>query len=193
MAFLTSSRSAFNINILDTNTTGSNDADITNIVNILNQRNLQSYSIILEGENYDLRNGSYTPITFSTGMGSIVDASFGVPISFKRSNINNLQFSIIGDIDETFTIYGDDINEGIIVDVNSNTISDIDGVKYLSYDHTFTGVMINSNNNVSRSIYIKTEGKHTSSLVRIRIAINIVNFDTIVDTYNSASGDNIQI
>jgi hypothetical protein len=54
-------------------------------------------------------------------------------------------------------------------------------------------VMINSNNNVSRSIYIKTEGKHTSSLVRIRIAINIVNFDTIVDTYNSASGDNIQI
>ena len=73
MAFLTSSRTAFNVHILDTNTSGSNDADITNINNILNQRNLQSYSIILEGENYELSNGSYTPITFSTGMGSKSD------------------------------------------------------------------------------------------------------------------------
>jgi hypothetical protein len=193
MAFLTSSRTAFNVHILDTNTSGSNDADITNINNILNQRNLQSYSIILEGENYELSNGSYTPITFSTGMGSIVDASFGVPVSYKRANINNIQFSIVGDIDETFTIYGDDINEGIVIDANSNTISFGDGKKHISYDHTISGVMINSNNSVSRSVYIKTEGKHTSSLVRIRIAINIVNFDTIVDTYNNASGENLQL
>lgn len=193
MALTTSNRTSFNLNVLDSNIIGSSDTDIDNIINILNQRNLQSYSIILEGENYELDDGTFTPITFSTGMGSIVDASFGVPISFKRANIENLQFSIYGDINETFTIYGDDINEGIVIDVNSGTVSEIDGVKYLSYDHTISGVLINSNNNVSRSVYIKTAGNHTSSYAKIRVAIKVVNFDTIVDSYNNASGENIQV
>lgn len=189
----TSNRTSFNLDVINTSSVGRNQDDITEILNILNQRNMQSYSIILEGENYELDDGTFTPITFSTGMGSIVDNLFGVPISFKRANIDNVKLSIVGDFTETITIYGDNIDDGIVIDINTDNIFNNNGVKYLNYDHKITGVLINSNNNVNRSVFIDVAGTHISSYVKIRIAVNIVNFGSMVETYNIVTGSELNI
>ena len=189
MSFSTSNRTSFNSNFIDTNTVGNNKTDISNIISILNQRNLQAYAILLEGENYEKDDGTFTEITFSTGMGSIVNSTFGVPISFTRANIRSIQVVIDGDISENFLIYGDVESEGISIDVGN-------GIKYVTFDNTIIDnnyVMINSNNSNVRSLFIKTAGQHTSSYVKLRISVFVTNYDTIVTEYNTASGNTLTV
>lgn len=186
MSFSTSNRTSFNTNVLDSSIMSLNSSSITNITSILNKRNLQGYTINIEGENYELSDNSWTPITFSIGMGSIIDTSFGIPISYNRANIKNINISIEGDLSENFLVYGDIKSEGISIDINSG-----DTYKTINNDIEENYVMINSNNYLTKSIFIETAGQHILSHVKVRMSIFVSNYDTLVDEYNKYSDENI--